>query len=354
MFTLRPSWRTLSRFEAIRSFEGGRAPVSSTNGCTGRGGQSSSLLVCAALGTAVWWWQGRPERHLARAEEAVRDGDRDEALVWLAVPEVAPPTRERALLLRARIAVEQGKLAAAVRSLDQVDPKGPSAANYAFWRGRTLYAAGEPLLAITWFTAALKRRPDDADTYRWLAAAAYDQGNRQTAVASLEAVTRLQPEDSRAWRTLGLIFKEDVEYEQARAAFERALAIDGAQPAVRFDLAEVLLKLGDVAGVEREMAACRGRGRGGPARRDPGGMLPAAERSCRVPRRGRLRPGGRARAPRPASSSGRRSTWPTDTPTRPSSVSTVPSRPTLTGRRRSTSAVSSCGSSGGTRRPGAT
>ena len=53
----------------------------------------ASLLVVAALGTAVLWWRGRPERHLARAEKAVLDGDRDEALLWLAVPERARHAR---------------------------------------------------------------------------------------------------------------------------------------------------------------------------------------------------------------------------------------------------------------------
>ena len=164
-----------------------------------------------------------------------------------------------ALLLRARIAVERGDLAAAVRALDRGNPDGARAADHAFWRGRTLYAARQPLLAMTWFIAASKRRPDDADTYRWLAAAAYDLGNRQTAVSALETVTRLEPKDARAWRTLGLIYKESVEHERARTAFEKALAIDGSQPAIRMELAETLLKLGDVAGVERELAACRGR-----------------------------------------------------------------------------------------------
>ena len=175
------------------------------------------------------------------------------------MPEGELATRERALLLRARMAVAQGQLPTAVRALDQVNPDGPSAADYAFWKGRLLYAAGQPHPAITWLVAALKKRPDDPESYRWLAVVAYDQGNRQTAVSALENVTRLQPKDARAWRTLGLIFKEGVEYERARVAFERSLEIDGAQPSVHLDLAETLLKLGDVAGVERELAACRGR-----------------------------------------------------------------------------------------------
>jgi tetratricopeptide (TPR) repeat protein len=216
-------------------------------------------LLGASLGGAVIYGRGRPERHLARAYEAARDGDPFEALNWLSVPESSPGTRERALLLRARIAVERGELAESVRALDQVDPAGPNAFDYAFWRGRTLYAAKQPLLAITWLVAARDRRPDHADSHRWLAAAAYDQGNRATAVSAIEAVTRLEPHDGRAWRTLGMMFKEDLQYEQARAAFQRSLGIDGSQPAIRLELGEVLVKLGDVAAAERELAACRGQ-----------------------------------------------------------------------------------------------
>jgi tetratricopeptide (TPR) repeat protein len=217
------------------------------------------MLLAASSVSGVMFWRGRPERHLARAERAVRDGDPFEALSWLTVPESSPGTRERALLLRARIAVERGELAESVRALDQVDPAGPNAFDYAFWRGRTLYAAKQPLLAITWLVAARNCRPGHADSHRWLAAAAYDQGNRATAVSAIEAVTRLEPDDGRAWRTLGMMFKEDVQYEQARAAFERSLAIDGSQAAIRLELGEVLVKLGDVAGAERELSACRGR-----------------------------------------------------------------------------------------------
>jgi tetratricopeptide (TPR) repeat protein len=220
---------------------------------------AATVLAAVVIGSGIASWRGRPERHMARAEAALRDDDPDAAMEWLAVPEGAPATRERAHLLRARIAVERGNLAEAVRALDQVNADGPRAADYAFWRGRTLYAARQPLLAMTSFIAASKRRPDDADTHRWLATAAYDLGNRRAAVSALEAVTRLEPKDPRAWRTLGLIFKESVEYERARSAFETALAIDGSRPEVRLELGETLIKLGDVAGVERELAACRGR-----------------------------------------------------------------------------------------------
>src|SRR4029077_19690981 len=103
-----------------------------------------------------------------------------------------------------------------------------------------------------------ERRPGDAESYRWLADPPYDLGDRAAPVSALESLPRLEPKDARVWRTLGMIFKENVEYEQARDAFTRSLALDRAQPDVRLELGEMLLKLGDAAAAERELAACRG------------------------------------------------------------------------------------------------
>jgi tetratricopeptide (TPR) repeat protein len=217
------------------------------------------LVAATLLGGTYYWWRGRPERHLATAIEALGDGDPEVAAAWLELPEASPLTRDRALILRARLAVERGDIAGAARTLDRVDPEGPAAADLAYWKGRTLYAARRTLPAIAWFRTAVERRPEFADASRWLAAAAYDLGDRTTAVAALDTVTRLEPDDARAWRTLGLIFKENVEWERARTAFEKSLASDRDQPAVRLDLAEVLLKLGDAAEAQHQLAECAGR-----------------------------------------------------------------------------------------------
>jgi tetratricopeptide (TPR) repeat protein len=221
----------------------------------------AALLVAVAAGAFAVWWGGRPERHLARAEQALGEGDWDVALGWLAVPESVVRTRNRALLLRARAAVEQGNLAGAVRALDRVDPDGQQAPEFAFWKARTLYAARQPMLAMTWFSKALERAPGNADIHRWLAAAAYDLGDRRAAIAALEAVTRLCPDDARAWRTLGLIFKENEADQRARVAFEAALARDLGRdrPTVQLELAEVLVRLGDVAAARSQLEACRGQ-----------------------------------------------------------------------------------------------
>src|SRR4051794_37327678 len=86
------------------------------------------VIAAGAISLGIFGWRGRPERHLARAEAGVNEGDLEAAAEWLAVPEEAPATRERAHLLRARMAVERGKPIDAVEALERVDPDGPNAA----------------------------------------------------------------------------------------------------------------------------------------------------------------------------------------------------------------------------------
>jgi tetratricopeptide (TPR) repeat protein len=215
------------------------------------------LAASGGLGLGLWW-RGRPERHLAEAEQALDAGIPGAAAPWLDLPEATPATRDRALVLRARAALALGRPAEAVGPLEQVDPRGPSAACAAFWKGRTLLAAGQTARAISWFRRGLNLRPDDAEALRWLAVAAYDLGARDDAVAALGAVTRLRPDDARAWRTLALIFKENEEYRRAVPCYERSLAHDPGQPRVRLELAEALVALGRHAEAERQLASCRG------------------------------------------------------------------------------------------------
>lgn len=216
-------------------------------------------LAAATASLGLWWWNGRPSRHLAFAEQAlVEEGPRT-ALEWLALPEATAATREQALLLRARIAVERGDPARAARVLDQIDPSAPNAAAFAYWKGRTLLAARQPLLAQTWLNKALGHDPTHADAARWLAVAAYDLGDRSTAVDALKTVARLDPADSKPWRTLGLIYKEYLEYELAADALEHCLTLAGAADLARLELAEVRLRLGDATSARVLLRDCEGR-----------------------------------------------------------------------------------------------
>lgn len=221
---------------------------------------AAGLVALAGLGVVGWsWWRGQPERSLSAAERALRDGDPEAALGALGLPERAPSTRDRALIVHARAALSLKRVAEAARVLDRVNARGPQATELGFWKGRTLYEARQVLGALRWFRWVLDRRPGDLEAHRWLAAAAYDLGDHPTAVGALETVTKLDPGDARAWRTLGLLYKEDVDHEHAEAAFAASLRANPAQPEARMGRAEVLVALGRHAEAERELAACRGK-----------------------------------------------------------------------------------------------
>jgi Flp pilus assembly protein TadD len=187
-----------------------------------------------------------------------------QAAPWLNLPEATKATRDRALILRARIALERGRPKDAVAPLQGVDPRGRWAAEAAFWKARTLYAAGNTPLAISWFQSALAARPTDAETLRWLAAAAYDLGDRRASLQSLKRLTAVKPDDARAWRTLALVMWSDpdageLQLSAARVAYEKSLTLDPAQPLVQLELADVLVRMGQYAEAERQLTRCHGQ-----------------------------------------------------------------------------------------------
>lgn len=220
------------------------------------------LPALTGLALAGWslagWLDGGPERHLVEAGKRLDRGDHAGMGPWMALPEATAATRDRALLLRARSALDRGRPSEAVGPLDWINPDGPSAIDAAFWKGRTLFAAGQAMRAVGWFRIVLERRPEHIEALRWLAAAGYESGDRRTAQKSLETVTRLRPDDSRAWRTLAVLYKEDAEPERARVAYEATLDLDPAQPQVRLEAAEVFADLGQPVESARQLELIRG------------------------------------------------------------------------------------------------
>jgi superkiller protein 3 len=181
-----------------------------------------------------------------------------EAAAWLEVPEKAPETREPALLLRARVALAEGRPEAAVASLQGVRPDGPNSAEAAYLKGRVLQEVGNTPQAIAWFKTALAGRPHDPEILRRLSAAAYDLGDRETLMGALKTLTEVAPGDARAWRTLGLVTLEapeggERESDLAIQAYERSLQLDPGQPQARLELAEVLVRVGRFDEAERQL-----------------------------------------------------------------------------------------------------
>lgn len=215
--------------------------------------------VMLAITAALWiWWRGRPERHLGWAERLV-ERDPSAALAWLDLPEATEATRDRARVVRARVALARGRPGDAVGPLDAVDDEGPQAGEAAYWKGRTLYAVRQYLQALQWFQRAAALRPEDPDIHRWIAAAAYDLGARDLAFDALRTACRLEPDHAPTWRTLALMSKEQIEWEQARDAYQTTLELDANQPEVRLEFAAVLKELGSYEEAEAQLDACKRR-----------------------------------------------------------------------------------------------
>lgn len=210
----------------------------------------AALIVASGLG---FWRSGRHERSLSAASIAIEAQEWDEAIVCLDLAETNPKTRDRALLLRVRAMLAMGRPREAVKPLDELNPDGPLGAEVAFWKGRTLFAAGQSLLSVPWFQLAAAKKPGDPEIFRWLAASAYEQGAVSIALPALETVLRLEPEDARAWRTLAAIHKDYARFEQARDAYQEAAKLGGIDASARLEYAECLVNLAAYDEAEKQL-----------------------------------------------------------------------------------------------------
>jgi tetratricopeptide (TPR) repeat protein len=151
-----------------------------------------------------------------------------------------------------------------VRPLQEVEADGPLAPEVAYLRGEVLWAAGNLPHALAWFQRSLRERPDDPDCLRSMAAAAYDLGDLETVLRSLRTLTRIRPDDAAAWRTLGLVRMEHPDAGEktmieAVASYRTSLELDPHQPAVRLELAGLLVQQGNFDEARRQLEACRER-----------------------------------------------------------------------------------------------
>ena len=216
-----------------------------------------TLVVAVLLGSG-YWWSTRFERSLSRGVEAFESEEWNQALDSIRIAESNPSTRQRALLLRVRVMLAMGRPREAVPPLNEINPNGELAAEVPFWKGRTLFAAGQTLLSVPWFQLATTKRPNDPEAFRWLAAAAYEHGAVSLAVPALQTVLKLEPKDGRAWRTLAAIHKDYAKFEEACNAYREALRLGAADSKARLEFADCLTTLAAYDEAEFQIKACVG------------------------------------------------------------------------------------------------
>jgi Flp pilus assembly protein TadD len=111
-----------------------------------------------------------------------------------------------------------------------------------YWRahvnlGVAEQGLGRPQRARTAYLEAMRIAPRETDPLYFFARFEADQGDHAGAVITLEAARRIAPEQARLATALGLNFLKLGRADEARAAFQAAVAIDPADAAARAGLA---------------------------------------------------------------------------------------------------------------------
>ncbi len=129
-------------------------------------------------------------------------------------------------------------------------PDQPFAARLKAWRAEDPSRLNLPELAAVLQSIAAER-PTDPQPLQYLARVQGAEGDLNAAARTLERATALAPRNAEAWGALGEVLTEQGQGEvtsDARTAFERAQALDPAEPAARYYLARADIAAGDVKG----------------------------------------------------------------------------------------------------------
>jgi tetratricopeptide (TPR) repeat protein len=90
-------------------------------------------------------------------------------------------------------------------------------------------------------TRVIERDPEHVDARVQLADMALSNRDWKTASQQLEALTKLDPKNASVWNNLGLGYKGFGRFDEARAAFQKAIALDAAfaEPALNLGILEL-------------------------------------------------------------------------------------------------------------------
>jgi tetratricopeptide (TPR) repeat protein len=130
--------------------------------------------------------------------------------------------------------------------------------------GQKLLAAGRADDAISALEAQVRSNPEDAASYNLLARAYYSVGNWDRAIQAAEKSVALAPANSEFYHWLGRIYGEKADSagilsamgwaRKCRAAFERAVELDGKNIDARVDLAEFYIEAPGIVGGGQDKA----------------------------------------------------------------------------------------------------
>lgn len=206
------------------------------------------LLAVLALGGAGYWhWHTRqPDYLFERGLRALHANDPRPLRETAARLRNLPGCEPRASLLQGAFLVRVGMSADGVRELGPAlaDPKTRILALTLM--GEALYKLGQFQDAVTVLSKALEDAPDDVDIHRWLVASYYDLGANLEATRHLLKVAELAPADGKPHRLLGLIHKDNEQYEESIKDYRESLRREPDQAArdeVLLELAQSLARV---------------------------------------------------------------------------------------------------------------
>jgi hypothetical protein len=126
-----------------------------------------------------------------------------------------------------------GRYAEAAETFQQAVQICPDDPDLLSGLGEALYSAGRQDDAERWFSAAIAESPDHPRALEGLALVAATQKRYSLAAAHLEHLLRLEPQSAQTWLHYGDVEHKLGERSKALEAWERAVSLREADPAVR-------------------------------------------------------------------------------------------------------------------------
>ena len=188
-----------------------------------------------------------PRVGVARAADALRQGDLASAASFLAAADISDPW---AKVVSGELALAEGDPSAAVTAFAAAEGLGPRAT----WGiARARLAAGEDAEAEAAIDATLEASPQHAGALVEKARRVWHDGDRQAALSLARRAAGVEGERSSvasradraaAWTLIGLIFEQTGNRGRAHQAFERALTIDDVRMGALLGAGRLLLSEG--------------------------------------------------------------------------------------------------------------
>lgn len=156
----------------------------------------------------------------------------------------AAPSEERAFILMARMDAATGKLQSAMQRIDAALLRQPGSELLASERAMLALAGGQWEVAERAFRDLRQRFPDQPGYTLGLADSLASGQRTQEALGLYRQLHQARPDYLRAWLHAGALLSERNDFAAARAAYEKALALQPDDPVVLNNLAYTLARSG--------------------------------------------------------------------------------------------------------------